>query len=58
MEGKSRGLVAKWKLVGQVSFGVVLGTSLLFFLVVPADTIPASATTVPFFKFVIITFWP
>ncbi|MFN8654296.1 MAG: phospho-N-acetylmuramoyl-pentapeptide-transferase [Gemmatimonadales bacterium] len=58
VEGKSRGLVAKWKLVGQVSFGVVLGTLLLFFPVVPADTIPASATTVPFFKFVIITFWP
>jgi phospho-N-acetylmuramoyl-pentapeptide-transferase len=58
VEGKSRGLVAKWKLAGQVSFGVVLGTLLLYFPVVPSDTIPASATTVPFFKFVIITFWP
>ncbi|HSB54409.1 MAG TPA: phospho-N-acetylmuramoyl-pentapeptide-transferase [Gemmatimonadales bacterium] len=58
VEGKSRGLVAKWKLAGQVSFGVVLGTLLLYFPVVPSDTIPASATTVPFFKFVIVTFWP
>ncbi len=58
VEGKSRGLVAKWKLAGQVSFGVVLGTLLLFFPVVPGDTIPPSATTVPFFKFVIVLFWP
>jgi phospho-N-acetylmuramoyl-pentapeptide-transferase len=56
VEGKSRGLVAKWKLVGQVSFGVILGTLLLYFPVVPADTIPAEATTVPFFKFVIVQF--
>ena len=56
VEGKSRGLVAKWKLVGQVSFGVILGTLLLYFPVVPTDTIPAEATTVPFFKFVIVQF--
>jgi phospho-N-acetylmuramoyl-pentapeptide-transferase len=29
---------------------------LVFFPVVPAETIPATATTVPFFKFVIVTF--
>lgn len=58
VEGKSRGLVAKWKLAGQVSFGVVLGTLLLYFPVVPVDTIPAEATTVPFFKFVIVLFAP
>ncbi|MFN8646184.1 MAG: phospho-N-acetylmuramoyl-pentapeptide-transferase [Gemmatimonadales bacterium] len=58
VEGKSRGLVAKWKLVGQVSFGLVLGTLLLFFPVIPPDTIPASATTLPFFKFVIVVFAP
>src|SRR6266850_4624359 len=34
VEGKSRGLVAKWKLAGQVSFGVVLGILLVFFPVV------------------------
>jgi phospho-N-acetylmuramoyl-pentapeptide-transferase len=58
VEGKSRGLVAKWKLAGQVSFGLVLGLLLLFFPVVPVDTIPAPATTVPFFKFVIVMFAP
>ncbi len=58
VEGKSRGLVAKWKLVGQVSFGVVLGLLLLYFPVVARETIPAPATTVPFFKFVIVTFTP
>jgi len=58
VEGKSRGLVAKWKLVGQVSFGVVLGTLLLYFPVVATETIPAAATTVPFFKFVIVAFAP
>jgi phospho-N-acetylmuramoyl-pentapeptide-transferase len=58
VEGKPRGLVAKWKLAGQVSFGLVLGVLLLYFPVVPADTIPAPATTVPFFKFVIVVFAP
>ena len=58
VEGKSRGLVAKWKLAGQVSFGLVLGTLLLYFPVIPPDTIPASATTLPFFKFVVVVFAP
>ncbi len=58
VEGKSRGLVAKWKLVGQISFGVVLGLLLLYFPVVARETIPAGATTVPFFKFVIVAFAP
>jgi phospho-N-acetylmuramoyl-pentapeptide-transferase len=58
VEGKSRGLVAKWKLAGQISFGVVLATLLLFFPVVPPETIPAAGTTVPFFKFVVVVFAP
>jgi len=58
VQGKSRGLVAKWKLVGQVSFGVVLGVLLCFLPVVPGETIPATATTVPFFKFVVVVFSP
>ena len=36
VQGKSRGLVAKWKLVGQVSFGLLLGLFLVFYPVVPA----------------------
>ena len=47
VQGKSRGLVAKWKLVGQVSFGVVLGTLLVFFPVIPTETMPAAATRTP-----------
>jgi phospho-N-acetylmuramoyl-pentapeptide-transferase len=58
VEGKSRGLVAKWKLVGQVSFGLALGLYLLNYPVVSPETIPAAATTVPFFKFTLVQFAP
>ena len=51
VQGKSRGLVAKWKLLGQASFGLMLGILLLFDPVVAPDLIPASATTVPLFKY-------
>src|SRR4026209_1481510 len=42
VEGKSRGLVAKWKLIGQCTFGLALGLYLLYFPVVHPDTIPAT----------------
>jgi phospho-N-acetylmuramoyl-pentapeptide-transferase len=58
VEGKPKGLVAKWKLAGQVSFGLVLALLLAFFPVVPPETIPATATTVPFFKYVVVIFAP
>ncbi len=58
VQGKSRGLVAKWKLVGQVSFGLALGLLLLFFPLVPRETIPATGTTLPFFKYLILNFSP
>jgi phospho-N-acetylmuramoyl-pentapeptide-transferase len=58
VQGKSRGLVAKWKLAGQVSFGVLLGLFLAYNPVVPTDTIPATATTLPFFKYLVINFAP
>jgi len=58
VQGKSRGLVAKWKLAGQCSFGLALGLYLLFFPVVPVTTIPATATTLPFFKYIILNFAP
>ncbi len=48
VQGKSRGLVAKYKLVGQCSFGLLLGLYLYYFPLVPAETIPATATTLPF----------
>ncbi|MBA3259433.1 MAG: phospho-N-acetylmuramoyl-pentapeptide-transferase [Gemmatimonadales bacterium] len=58
VQGKSRGLVAKWKLVGQVSFGVMLGLFLAANPVVPTETIPATGTTLPFFKYLVINFAP
>jgi phospho-N-acetylmuramoyl-pentapeptide-transferase len=58
VQGKSRGLVARWKLAGQCSFGLLLGLFLAFNPVVPADTIPATATTLPFFKYLVINFAP
>jgi phospho-N-acetylmuramoyl-pentapeptide-transferase len=58
VEGKSRGLVAKWKLAGQCVFGLALGLYLLYYPVVSPATIPAAATTVPFFKYTIVQFVP
>ncbi len=56
VSGKPRGLVARHKLIGQVTFGVVLGTYLLLNPLV--DTVPASSTTLPFFKYVVVTLPP
>src|SRR5512141_3238816 len=56
VQGKSRGLVARWKLVGQCSFGLALGLTLIFWPAVPPETIPATGTTIPFFKYVVVTF--
>jgi phospho-N-acetylmuramoyl-pentapeptide-transferase len=58
VQGKSRGLVAKWKLAGQVSFGILLGHFLTFNPVVPSESIPSTATTLPFFKYLVINFAP
>jgi phospho-N-acetylmuramoyl-pentapeptide-transferase len=58
VQGKSRGLVARWKLAGQVSFGVLLGLFLTYNPVVPNETIPATATTLPFFKYLVVNFAP
>jgi phospho-N-acetylmuramoyl-pentapeptide-transferase len=56
VQGKPRGLVARQKLVGQVTFGIVLGGYLLWQPL--TDTLPAAATTVPFFKYVVVVFAP
>jgi phospho-N-acetylmuramoyl-pentapeptide-transferase len=58
VQGKSRGLVAKWKLMGQVSFGIMLGAFLAANPVVSTETIPATSTTLPFFKYLVINFAP
>lgn len=58
VEGKPRGLVARWKLVGQVTFGLALGSYLLTFPVVPTSTLPATATVLPFLKYTVVLFLP
>ncbi len=58
VQGKSRGLVAKYKLAGQCSFGLLLGLFLYYRPVVPIETIPATATTLPFFKYLVVNFSP
>ena len=58
VQGKSRGLVAKWKLLGQVTFGVMLGYVLLRWPMVDPASIPATGTTLPFFKYLVVVFAP
>lgn len=56
VEGKPRGLVARYKLVGQVTFGVILGAYLLWQPL--TANLPANATTLPFFKYVLVVLPP
>jgi len=56
VRGKSQGLVARWKLVGQVSFGLALGIVLLLWPFVPRM---ATYTQLPLFKFIFLALpWP
>ncbi len=52
VRGKPQGLVARWKLVGQVTFGVVLGTYILLWPLA-ADLRPDS-TQLPLFKYILL----
>src|ERR1041384_6188506 len=52
VRGKSRGLVARWKLVGQISFGVALGLFLVFEPLTPA--LPSASTQLPLLKYILI----
>lgn len=56
VQGKSRGLVARYKLIGQVIFGIALATFLLMRQLPGA--LEVNETTVPFFKFYTITLPP
>ncbi len=58
VQGKSRGLVARWKLVGQCTFGIALGLYLWLEPVVPTSTLPATATILPFLKYTVVIFAP
>ncbi len=57
VQQKPRGLVARYKLAGQISFGLALGVLLLVF---PWEgtLLPPASTTLPFFKYVYVVMWP
>ena len=57
VQRRSRGLVARYKLAGQISFGLALGVALLIFPWT-GTVLPPSSTTVPFFKYVYIVMQP
>jgi phospho-N-acetylmuramoyl-pentapeptide-transferase len=58
VQGRSRGLVARWKLAGQVSFGLALAALLLLVFNPLGEGYPAHATTLPFLKFVLVPMGP
>ncbi len=58
VQGKPRGLVARWKLVGQCTFGLALGLYLWLSPIVPTTTLPATASVLPFLKYTVIIFVP
>jgi len=58
VQGKPRGLVARWKLIGQMTFGIALGLYLWLQPVVPETTLPATATVLPFLKYTVVLFLP
>jgi phospho-N-acetylmuramoyl-pentapeptide-transferase len=58
VQGSSRGLVARYKMAGQMAFGLVLGAILIQW---PWEgtVLPPTSTTVPFFKYVyVVMAWP
>src|SRR5437879_1333872 len=52
VRGKSQGLVARWKLIGQITFGVALGLTLLRWPLAP--DLPPASTQLPVFKYILI----
>ncbi|HYK82922.1 MAG TPA: phospho-N-acetylmuramoyl-pentapeptide-transferase [Gemmatimonadales bacterium] len=57
VRGKSQGLVARWKLVGQITFGLALGLLLLAWPLAP-NIQPVASTQVPLFKYWLLSFAP
>jgi phospho-N-acetylmuramoyl-pentapeptide-transferase len=51
---KNEGLVERYKLIGQLSLGTVLGVYLWIF---PLSTLPGASTTLPFYKYILIMPW-
>jgi len=56
VRGKSQGLVARWKLIGQVTFGVALGVALILWPLAP--DLPATSTQLPVFKYMLLVLPP
>jgi len=54
VQGKTRGLVARYKMAGQITFGLGLG---LFLVLHPVWPVPANWTMVPFFADWVAVFW-
>jgi len=54
VQGRTRGLVARYKMVGQVSFALILGGFLLWH---PISQYPTTWTGVPFFSRWAASFW-
>ena len=54
VQGRTDGLVGRYKMVGQLSFGVALG---VFLILNPISPIPATWTSVPFFADRVAVFW-
>jgi len=55
VQGKTRGLIARYKMVGQWTFGLGLG---VFLILNPISPHPSTATSVPFFSDVQANFFP
>jgi phospho-N-acetylmuramoyl-pentapeptide-transferase len=51
---KNEGLVERYKLIGQLSLGTILG---VFLWVFPLSTLPGASTTLPFYKYILIVPW-
>ncbi len=51
---KNEGLVERYKLIGQLSLGTILGVYLWLF---PLSTLPGASTTLPFYKYILIVPW-
>ncbi len=56
VRGKSQGLVARWKLIGQVTFGVALGIALILWPLAP--DLPPTSTQLPVFKYMLLVLPP
>jgi phospho-N-acetylmuramoyl-pentapeptide-transferase len=53
---KNEGLVERYKLIGQVTIGLLLGAYITYFPLAP--NLIAASTTLPFYKYVLVIFTP